>query len=225
MKIFILPGLDGTGLLLSELENLLSKENTVSVIRYPSNLYRYDDLQIWVKNTLPDDDFVIVAESFSGPLAIVLASQKPKGLRGIVFVATFARSPVPVPLCFAHIVKIAPIRSKFLFWLVQPLFLGKWSGEAFAKSFRRALNRIPSATIAGRLREVLMVDTREQLRKLSLPMIYLRATEDRLVPSKMSADFDLAPEAIFTIEGPHFLLQSRAEQAAECILKFTASLK
>ncbi|POO57844.1 alpha/beta fold hydrolase [Agrobacterium rosae] len=225
MKIVILPGLDGTGLLLTELEDILVQENAVSVIQYPPSLYRYDDLHIWLKNVLPDDDFILVAESFSGPLAIMLASQKPLGLRGIVFVATFVRSPVRLPLFLTHAVNIIPIKSTVLTWLIQPLLMGRWSGKAFTKRFRSALKLVPAATVAGRLREVLKVDAREQLRRLSLPVIYLRATQDRLVPSKMSQDFDLAPDTVFTIEGPHFLLQSRAKQAAAFILKFITILK
>ena len=225
MKIIILPGLDGTGLLLTELESILAKENAVSVIRYPVDRYLYDDLLSWVKDKLPSDDFIVVAESFAGPLAIMLASQKPVGLRGIVFVATFARSPLRLPLFLPHLVRIIPFKSPFLAWLIQPLLMGRWSSKMFTERFQNAVNLVPARTFAGRLREVLKVDMRDRLKELSLPFIYLRATQDRLVPARMSQDFELVSETISTIDGPHFLLQSRASDAARFILKFAGLLR
>jgi pimeloyl-ACP methyl ester carboxylesterase len=224
MKICILPGLDGTGLLLTEVEAVLARENAVSLIRYPTDIYRYDSLLKWVEDAVPDEDFIVVAESFSGPLAIMLASQKPRGLRGVVFVATFARSPIRLPSKFARIARVLPVRSTFLTWLVQPLLMGQWSSKAFSQQFRRALRLVPAKTIAGRLEEVLKVDVREHLQKLPSPFIYLQATRDRLIPSKISRDFDFAPDTIFKINGPHFLLQSKADTAAACISTFIAHL-
>jgi pimeloyl-[acyl-carrier protein] methyl ester esterase len=222
MKIVILPGLDGTGTLLSEVGERLARKHVVSIIQYPSNLYRYEDLQRWVEDSLPKDDFIIVAESFSGPLAIMLAGQKPFGLKGVVFVATFAKTPVKLPSVLTYAVEIMPIKSRLLTWLAQPLLMGKWSNTEFTAKFRQAMNLVPAATIAGRLREVLKVDIVKRLGRLSIPIIYLSATKDRLVPSRMSRDFDLAPDAIFAIEGPHFLLQANSPQAAEHILSFAA---
>ena len=40
-------------------------------------------------------EYVVVGESFSGPLALMLAARRPPGLRGIVLCASFVRSPLP----------------------------------------------------------------------------------------------------------------------------------
>ncbi|NTF31777.1 alpha/beta fold hydrolase [Rhizobium skierniewicense] len=109
-------------------------------------------------------------------------------------------------------------------WLVQPLLMGQWSSKAFAQQFRSALRLVPVETIAGRLEEVLKVDVREHLQKLSFPFIYLQAAQDRLIPAKISRDFDFAPDTIFKIDGPHFLLQSKADIAAARISTFIAHL-
>ncbi|MDO6962854.1 alpha/beta fold hydrolase [Rhizobium alvei] len=222
MNIVILPGLDGTGKLLSEAGELLSPAHMVSIVRYPADLSRYEDLLPWVENTLPEDDFLIVAESFSGPLAIMLASRKPIGLKGLVFVATFARTPVALPAFLTYAVERMPIKSRALTWLAQPFLMGRWSGKEFTATFRQAMTFVPAATIARRLREVLKVDTLEKLHQLDVPFIYLLATNDRLVPSRMSLDFDRAPGAIIAIEGPHFLLQANAPDCARHILSFAA---
>lgn len=220
MKILILPGLDGTGKLLLEASERLAPKHVVSVIQYPPHLYRYEDLQIWVEGLLPKDDFIIVAESFSGPLAVMLSDKKPCGLKGVVFVATFAKTPVKLPSTWTYALEITPINSRLVTWLAQPLLMGKWSEREFTAKFRQTMNLVPAATVAGRLREVLKVDVTEKVGRLPVPFIYLLATSDRLVPSRMALDFALAPDVIVTIDGPHFLLQANAPQCCAHILSF-----
>lgn len=84
------------------------------------------------------------------------------------------------------------------------------------------MSLVPTSTISGRLREVLKVDVVDKLGHLGVPFIYLLATNDRLVPSKMSLDFELTPDTIFSIEGPHFLLQASPNQSAKHISEFAA---
>ncbi|MNL63007.1 hypothetical protein D3C87_1870850 [compost metagenome] len=103
--------------------------------------------------------------------------------------------------------------------------MGKWSKKEFTAKFRQAMHLVPAKTIAGRLREVLKVDVCEKVGRLPVPFIYLSATNDRLVPSRMALDFALAPDVVFTIDGPHFLLQANASQAAAHIVSFAARFR
>lgn len=224
MKIVILPGLDGTGELLADVEELLMPEHTVMIIRYPSDLQTYKEIQEWIECKLPHDDYLIVAESFAGPLAIMISSKKPIGLKGVAFVASFTRTPMKLPLLLTYAAKIMPFRSHWLTWLAQPLLMGKWSNKNFRKKLRHALILVPAATLAGRLREILRADVTGALGQLTVPIIYLMATHDRLVPSRMSLDFQISPGVVSSIEGPHFLLQANAHQAAEHISQFAKSL-
>jgi pimeloyl-ACP methyl ester carboxylesterase len=222
MKIVILPGLDGTGTLLSEVEAILDREHDVSSLQYPSDLYRYEDLQTWIEKTLPEGEFIMVAESFSGPLAVMIASNRPSNLKGVVFAATFAKTPRKLPSFLTCATEIMPIKSLLFAWLAQPFLMGKWSNKEFTADFRHSMGLVPASTIAGRLREVLKVDVVEQLNSLDLPTIYLQAANDRLVPSRMALDFELEPDNIFAIEGPHFLLQANPSHSAKYISKFAA---
>ncbi|KAE9630526.1 alpha/beta fold hydrolase [Parasedimentitalea maritima] len=222
MKIVILPGLDGTGILLSEIEELLAPKHVVVSLQYPTNLCRYEDLQTWVEERLPKGDFIIVAESFSGPLAVMLASKRIASLRGVVFVATFVKAPRSLPSILTYAIEYMPVKSRLLTWLAQPILMGKWSKTGFTAKFRQAMNLVPTSTIAGRLREVLKVDVVEKLGRLDTPFIYLQATHDRLVPAKMSHDFQVSPDTVVAIEGPHFLLQASFLQSAKQISDFAA---
>lgn len=222
MKIIMLPGLDGTGKFFSGIKKLLTSEHSVVVMEYPVSLFRYDELLSWVEDRLPEGDFMIVAESFSGPLAIMIAARKPAGLKGVVFVATFAKTPIRLPAWLTAVAKVLPVGSRCLARLAQPLVMGRWSSRRFTATFRDVMKHVPATTIAGRLREIRKVDVVEYLSHLSVPIMYLLATHDRLVPARMSLDFMIAPDVVRTIEGPHFLLQANAPETARHISEFAS---
>lgn len=222
MKILILPGLDGTGTLLSEAVELLASKHEVTIIRYAPQDFSYQSLKTKVEAVLPTDDYILVAESFSGPLAVMIASEYPTGLRGVVLVATFARTPIKVPGFLTYLVDIAPTKSLFLSRLAQPFLMGRWATPEFTTRFHKALQLVPASTLAGRLREVLRVNVVKQVPRIGVPTIYLAAKNDRLVPSRAASDFDLSTEATFESEGPHFLLQANAEETSKLIMDFAA---
>lgn len=222
MKILILPGLDGTAAFLSEVVELLDSKHEVTAVRYATDLHRYQDLETRVEAVLPVDEYIIVAESFSGPLAAMIAAKNPNGLRGVVFVATFAKTPIQVPAFLTYLFYIAPTKSRLLIRLAQPFLMGRWSTPEFTTKFRQVICTVPTSIIAGRLREVLKVDVVKQLKDIVVPTIYLAARNDRLISSKMASDFDRPAHTVFEIEGPHFLLQANAKESAEHILDFAA---
>ncbi|QUS55523.1 alpha/beta fold hydrolase [Pseudovibrio brasiliensis] len=224
MKIVILPGLDGTGVLSCKIRESLSTNYKVETISYPPNLSHYNELLDWLYALLPSEDFIIVAESFSGPLAAMIAAKHPKFLKGVVFVATFAQRPRNLPASFAYIFQVVPIKSSYLAQMVQPILMGKWSNRDFTSTFKQALNKVPASTLSKRLAEVLKVDVISQLTEISVPILYLQAKNDRLVPQRMSAPFNRASATFCAIEGPHFLLQANAGEAATKISEFIGSL-
>ena len=56
----------------------------------------YAELETLVRQALPADRrFVLLAESFSGPLAIRIGADPPRGLAGVILCGTFAKNPYP----------------------------------------------------------------------------------------------------------------------------------
>ena len=200
----------------------LTSKHEVITLQHDPDLFRYQDLKTKVEMSLPSDDYIIVAESFSGPLAVMIASKNPRGLRGVVFVATFAKTPIWVPKFLTYLVDIAPTKSLLLAQLAQPLVMGRWATPEFTKKFKQAMEAIPASTIAGRLREVLKVDVFRHLIDINVPTIYLAAKNDRLVSLKTASYFGSSQDNVFEIEGPHFLLQANATDASKYILDFAA---
>ncbi len=90
-----LPGLHGTGTLFEPLTDCAPPNVECTVVTYPVDRelsYReYADYVI--ANFIPEKPFVIVAESFSGPVAVLAAERKPASLIGMVLCNTFVYSP------------------------------------------------------------------------------------------------------------------------------------
>ena len=225
MNIIILPGLDGTGLLAPKLRHALEGNHSVTTLAYPPHLCRYEDILEWTKSQLPNDDFILVAESFSGPVAVLLGAEAPPKLKGIAFVATFARRPVNLPVFLAYLIEIMPLRSWLIAKLAQPFLMGKWENRAFTDQFRQVLYKVPASILSKRLADVLKVDVVDALKRIDVPILYLRATKDRLIPAKMAQDFAGVSGRVQDIEGPHFLLQARADLAPAQIGHFADNLE
>src|SRR4051812_11267801 len=95
VKFIFLPGMDGTGLLFEPLLRLWKEDAPPLVISYPSDqLLGYDALESLVGSRLIErDPYILIAESFGGPIAMRIAARRPPNLRGLVLSATFVREP------------------------------------------------------------------------------------------------------------------------------------
>ena len=115
VSLVLLPGLDGTGRLFDPLIRHLPEWIHPVVVSYPKDQsYGYQDLMKIVTRSLPEDtDFVILGESFSGPLSIMIARQRPKRLIGLILCATFVKNPFRFLPSWAGYFSVSPI---YLFW-------------------------------------------------------------------------------------------------------------
>ena len=78
--VVLLPGLDGTGKLFAELVKSLDPGVSAIVVAYPRDQpMGYEELDTLVMSVLnklpPDQRYVLLGESFSGPLAIRIAAR------------------------------------------------------------------------------------------------------------------------------------------------------
>ena len=224
MRLLLLPGLDGTGQLFRWLIERLPPSLQSTVVSYPSDLSSYSDLLPLVRSALPlGEPYVIVAESYSGPLAVSVASEKPRGLTGLVLVASFARSPWPRWIsAFGRLVS-APLLRLLPASLVARALLGSAS-TSFAREVRDAISGNSPAVLAGRLRGVLTVDVTGKLSQIEVPLLYLVARKDAFVTGSAARLIQRYARRIrvVTVEAPHLLLQVAPAEAAREISEFAA---
>jgi surfactin synthase thioesterase subunit len=83
MRLVLLPGLDGTGELFEPFLKALPSSLTSQVVSYPTEQYlTYKELVSLVQRVLPHKEpFVLLGESFGGPLSIEVAASSPPNLR------------------------------------------------------------------------------------------------------------------------------------------------
>jgi pimeloyl-ACP methyl ester carboxylesterase len=221
--LVLLPGLDGTGDLFAPLLEELSAEVKSIVVRYPTRApLDYEELHRLVLPTLPTkSSFVLLGESFSGPVAISLAALRPAGLRGVVLCASFASSPMRCAKLLARLLPLAPVR-----WAARTLWprrlMGRFRSAEVTRLMRQALDRVSAAVLRARIKAVLSVDVTSALAAIDLPMLYLQAGEDAVVPPRAAAEFAQIARrgTVETIPGPHLLLQCAPSAAARAIERF-----
>lgn len=94
MPVVYLPGIDGTGRLLYRQERL-DAEFAVRCVSYPQDdSHTYADLvRLGVRALEETGPGVVLAESFGGAVALMVALERPDLVRRLVLVNTFARYP------------------------------------------------------------------------------------------------------------------------------------
>ena len=86
-----MPGLDGTGKLFAPIIPLLEQHFDLTIVTYP-DLDSFSDYIDCAQRQLPETPgFSLLAESFSGPVAMTLMARLPDQIGASVLSSTFAR--------------------------------------------------------------------------------------------------------------------------------------
>ncbi len=216
--------MDGTGdmfaPIIAELDSLIA----AIVVRYPDAPIGYDALIAHARRSLPpSDDFFLLGESFSGPVAVALAAEGHPRLRGLILSAAFISNPLPWTSPIAPLVEVAPVTGGPASLLTRAL-LGQFSTPSRRLMIGASLAQTSRTTIRARLRAIAEVDMSDQLAAVTVPILYLRASHDRVVPqSAGELVTQIKPETtVVTVGAPHFLLQVGVSEAAQAIRAFVA---
>lgn len=217
--------MDGTGELLGDFAAAMAPEFDADLVRYPADAaLGYDELTDYVRARLPrDEPFLLLGESFSGPIAIRIAAARPEGLRGLVLCASFARAPRPpgwmLPAAWlGRIGSVLPI-DRIPARLTAAAMLGPWANAAWFARTRGVLATLDPAVIRARMRAGSTADESAALSRVACPLLYLRGRHDRLVSRRSWEHIraTLARAECVELDGPHFLLQAKAAEAAAAI--------
>lgn len=235
--LVILPGLDGSPHLQGALPQALQKLPGMAGLQQQTILYPpqqkldYLALARWVQPQLPQDQpFFLLGESFGGPLALLLAGcgqgdaqlPAPKHLRGVVLAASFATCAVPWAAPFLPAIAASPAqavyavpRKVWAWWL-----LGRWATPALLAALQQALQHSDAAALQNRAVQALRPPALD-LAALSVPLLALRAAQDRLIPAHCAQALLKAPQhELRTVNGPHMLLQTQADVCAPLVADF-----
>ena len=219
----MLPGLDGTGELFHPFISLLPSGLNPIVCRYPDDDHLgYSELSDFAWECCPlNEPFLLLGESFSGPIAIKIGAKRPPVLKGIILVNTFVTCPR------LHLAKI--LRS-FPGWaftkpptlLLKNLLRGHEIGAEPLSAIRTVLRSLDSTMIRSRLASVIAVDVRYTAQDINVPVCVIQSENDVAVPRRarrLLLDSLMASESN-KLKGNHFGLQANPAEASRIVSEF-----
>jgi pimeloyl-ACP methyl ester carboxylesterase len=229
-RLVLLPGLDGTGSLFAPLCNNLPGQFIASVVTYPCDkALNYQQLFPYIREVIPwGHPYTLVAESFSGPLALLFAVEQPEDIRAIVLSASFATNPLhPFVEWARHLLKDSIFRKPPPAALLLKYLAGEDCSEPFLEAVRHAIESVHPEVLTRRMHMMLDTDVRPALEACEKPIFYLLAEQDKIVGKRgLDAIMAVKPSVkSVSINAPHLLLQRQPKEAIAAIEKFLLSLK
>lgn len=226
--LVLLPGLDGTGLLFADFVaklRVIAPEIEPIVVRYPTDrALGYAELERIARESLPNDrPFVLLGESFSGPIAISIAASRPSGLMGLILCCTFVRYPRALFRKLHRFAPFVPVKGRIVSF-ARRIAAHQPIAPAVEAKLMEASGRVSSKVFRARITELLGVDVSQKLREIDVPILDLRALRDGVVPNRAAKEIRQLGSQVCVVEmnGPHFLLQAMAKETAVAVRDFLA---
>ena len=222
--LVLLPGMDGSDKLFAPLRAVAPVGvDTIAVGYPPGPRNDYADLLPAVRAGLPADrPFYLLGWSFSGPLVLLAAAEQPPGLRGVILAASFVKRPVPwLPRWARHLATPAlfhfyPAASR------AKALLGGYGTREVRRLLAEAHAFAGAEALACRARATLSIDATGALAACPVPVLYLRARKDGVIPASRAAQIRKACPSveIADIDGPHLALVTNPTAAWEALNGF-----
>lgn len=194
--LVLVPGMDGTGRLFYRQVPLLAKRYRVATYRLrddaPDMAALVDDLaQVARAVAAAGAQVVVVGESFGGALALSFALSNPQLVSALVVLNSFPRFLPQARLTLAiRALRVMP-------WEAMPLVRRLTAFRLHSRYTHRAeIHRFMELTrettrdgYVARLRILQAYDVRDRLGQLGMPVLFLAAERDHLVPAVREAQY------------------------------------
>ncbi len=223
-KILILPGLDGTGKLLRRFIQAAPDSVRCEAVIYDPHFITLDDFVSTVVTKLGcDDKIILIAESFSGPIATQVALRIPERIAAIIFATSFVQPP------HKPLLSLTRFMPAFSFdiaraALVKRFCLNGVGDENMIDEALAVVRALRSATIKRRFTVLDHLPSGQAMQR-DMPVLSLYAASDRLMTPSATSSIarTFAKTTCVAVEAPHFLLLTRAEECWHHIYKFLAN--
>jgi pimeloyl-ACP methyl ester carboxylesterase len=166
---------------------------------------------------------IVIAESFSGPVAVEMIASGRVLARALVLCATFAKSPHPFLWPVIRFLRISLLlRPEMPAFFFKIILRDKKLINSLVPLWQKVHADVPARVMEHRLGLINQVDVTKVLKKLSLPCLYLQATDDWVVSSLCLTYFEqnIPHLMVKRIKAPHFILQAKPQECVEAIKEF-----
>ena len=224
-KLVLLPGLDGTGVFFARLEACLASRVPLQVVSYSSKPgMTLDDYADDAARAMGAEPVVLLGESFSGPVAIKLATKFPGRVQGLILAATYLKNPWP--RWMIRRAAVTPPNAVPRGW-IDAVLSGPDQDRELAAQIAGVMAGFSDELRSARLELVASTDVRADFQRLRCPILALHGRSDWLVP-RFALQRALKAKSgarIKVLNGPHMLLQKSARAAANEIEAFYNSIE
>lgn len=223
--LVMLPGLDGTADLFEPALRLDWGGMRAAAIPLPANGPQdYESLARRLSSALPDGELVLLAESFSTPLAMLLASRLGDRVKALALVAGFCANPQASGLGWLPLRPLFAVSPPAFF--LRQFLTGESPPAALLAALTQVIGRVPSAILAERVRVALALREADCPGVGKVPLLLLQAQQDRVIPwaaqSQLERHF---PDATCVwVNGPHLLLQTRTQECRNAVIRFLSGI-
>jgi pimeloyl-[acyl-carrier protein] methyl ester esterase len=220
--LLLLPGLDGTGRLFARFLSRFAATAPVEVMAYPPDpRHTLEDLAGLVEARIGTRTASVIAESFSGPVALRVAARRQVALERLALIASFAAPPRSWSLALARLMPlcglamIPPPRA-----VIKATMLNGCDDPGLLAELMAVVRAIPPAVMAARLR--IMAGLLDHDLRCAVPVLAIQALRDRIVPARALDQLRRACPRIEerSIDGPHLLLQAEPQSCLALLRPF-----
>lgn len=217
-----MPGLDGTGKLFAPIIPWLNAHFDLLVITYP-DLNSFQDYIDCAQNQLPSAaGFSLLAESFSGPVAMALMAHRPEQIGPSVLCATFARSPLATLTLMANHIPSQMFSIGALSEFCMDV--NEADDTDFSETQPLPLDitqQLDGSVLKHRISVLSRIDVSALLPQIEARVLCLHGLRDRIVSDKDAQiiEDNLPGTRRVNIDAPHLLLQTRPEECARRIIE------
>jgi pimeloyl-[acyl-carrier protein] methyl ester esterase len=218
-ELVFLPGFDGAAELRRPFLDAMARRFTTRAVSYPNReLQTLNGYARFAAATSSDEARpVLVAESFSGLVAVRWAARDPH-VAALVLCASFARNPQP---WLTSVGASLPLAVKLGAHLLPSITLASSDAlrRQWSSGLSRTLSTLEAPVVAERLRMIAGEDIGDDLAALRIPVVLVQFEGDRVIGARARRELEAAcPRAeVLRIDGPHFALETRPAECAAAI--------
>ena len=216
MRLYLAPGFHGTGELFGPLVSALDGNVSPQLISYPENLGPSLDAYVDFLAGQIDHEkpYLLLGESFSGPVALSLLARGAESCKGLLLIATFISNPAPFPTLLATTLLSPFLGIRPPRWAICRYLVGRNGPSDLVDCLCK---------IASTLKRRIVLERFQILRQLRLrdydpwcPCHYMRAEGDELVSSAKSDELvaHVAGCTVSSVPGAHLIAQHSPEVVA-----------
>lgn len=223
--LVLLPGLDGTGSLFGPLLSMLPEDFIPVVVSYPPDkvLY-YEQLMPYIREVMPwNKPYILLAESFAGPLALKFAAEQHENIDAIVLCsAFFSKITAPSASWTGFFTKEKWFETATPSSAIKQVVTGGVCEPALMANIKSAITSVRPEVLSHRLRLMFETDVTAALKEITAPILCLAGEHDKLGSAQaLQMLFSIKPDATrVTFDTSHLVLQTKPREAIEAIQQF-----